>query len=124
MKPKTAVHTHPDANADEDNTEEYGDDDEAQNSDDEGDDDQDNTYVTPSGSDKILAKQAARNHVFPILVQELVKETILTPSEGAAVMRTFSQGSALLTTALDRYDVDHDMGDLVVALQSLADNPV
>lgn len=117
VKPQTL----PAANTDEDNTEEYGDDEEEE---DEGDDDQDNAYVTPAGSDKTLAKQAARNHVFPILIQELVKETILTPTEGAIVMRLFSQGSAPLTSALDRYDVDHDMGDLVVALQSLADNPV
>jgi hypothetical protein len=66
----------------------------------------------------LITSQAARNHVFPILVSELVKENILTAKHGAAIMKQFSEGSAVISAAIDVYDRDSDLAHLVQTLQS------
>lgn len=66
----------------------------------------------------LISSHAARNHVFPILVSELVKESILTSRQGAAIMQLFSEGSAVINAAIDVYDRDSDLAHLVQTLQS------
>jgi hypothetical protein len=82
---------------------------ESESEDEEDDeDDEDGPHVTTA--------ESAREHVFPILVSELVKESILAPSQGASLMRLFQKGSASITAAMDSYDRDSDMSALVDAL--------
>jgi len=68
---------------------------------------------------KIMSSQAARDHVFPILVSELIKESIVDSKSGARLMELFrsSQGDSVINAALDVYDVDNDMAELVDTLQ-------
>eukprot|EP01039_Chlorochromonas_danica_P006084 gene6084-6700_t len=69
-----------------------------------------------------LTSKAARRHVFPILVDELVKESLLGQQAANVVMRLFQQESADLTAALDVYDRDHNMAGLVDALHIIVQN--
>ena len=68
---------------------------------------------------KIMSSQAARDHVFPILVSELIKENIVDGKNGARLMELFksTKGDAVINAALDVYDVDNDMAELVDTLQ-------
>jgi len=68
---------------------------------------------------KIMSSQAARDHVFPILVGELIKESIVDSTSGAKLMELFrsSKGDSVINAALDVYDVDNDMAELVDTLQ-------
>jgi hypothetical protein len=69
-----------------------------------------------------VTSQAARNHVFPILVSELVKENILSARQGSSVMKQFSEGSAVISAAIDVYDRDSDLGHLVQTLQNAVEH--
>ena len=69
----------------------------------------------------LITSQAARNHVFPILIAELVKESILTSKQGAVIMKHFGEGNALISAAIDVYDRDSDLGQLVQTLQAAFD---
>lgn len=69
-----------------------------------------------------LTSKAARRHVFPILVDELVKESLLGQQAANVVMKLFQQESADLTAALDVYDRDHNMAGLVDALHIIVQN--
>lgn len=66
-----------------------------------------------------MSTQAARDHVFPILVAELIKENIVDAKSGAKLLSLFKgpNGDAVINAALDVYDVDNDMADLVDTLQ-------
>lgn len=46
-----------------------------------------------------------------------MKENILTSRHGAAILKLFSEGSAVISAALDVYDRDSDLGHLVQTLQ-------
>jgi len=76
--------------------------------DEDDDEEEENDVVTP---------QSARDHVFPILVAELVKESILSSSEGTSIMKRFAEGNPAIKTALDMYDKNNDMAVLVETLQ-------
>eukprot|EP01038_Epipyxis_sp_PR26KG_P012570 gene12570-16858_t len=67
----------------------------------------------------LVTTQSARDHVFPILVSELVKEGILSSSEGTIIMKHFASSppNPLISKALDAYDKKNDMSELVEALQ-------
>ena len=68
---------------------------------------------------KVMSSQAAREHVFPILVSELIKENIVDGKSGARLMELFKSttGDSVINAALDVYDVDNDMAELVDTLQ-------
>ena len=70
-------------------------------------------------SSSLMTSQAARNHVFPILVTELVRESILPQQLGELIVRRFSEGSPVISAALDVYDRDSDLAQLVTTLQSV-----
>lgn len=76
-------------------------------SDEEEDDDNQGLMVTKS----------ARNHIFPILVNELVKESVLSSGDGSALLKRFQQGDEVINAALDVYDLDSDLSELVDTLQ-------
>lgn len=58
--------------------------------------------------------------MFPILISELVKESILTKETGASVSKQFQNGSAVINAALDLYDLNNDMAQLVENLMKAA----
>lgn len=89
------------------------------NSDDEEDDDEDEDGST--GGTSLITSQAARNHVFPILISELVKESIITNKHGAMIMKQFTEGSPVISAAIDVYDRDSDLSQLVQTLQQTVD---
>ncbi len=63
-----------------------------------------------------ITSQTARDHVFPILISELVKENILSAHAGAVVMQQFGQKNPVIGAALDVYDQSNDMAQLVDTL--------
>lgn len=81
----------------------------------EDDDEEDEEEVEDNGTSWITS-QNARDHVFPILISELVKENILSAHAGAVVMQQFGQKNPVIGAALDVYDQSNDMGQLVDTL--------
>lgn len=72
-------------------------------------------------ADEGVTSKAARDHIFPILVNELVKESIIKPRAGNAILKLFEQRDKQIVAALDAYDQDSDMGGLVMTLQKIVD---
>lgn len=67
-----------------------------------------------------ITSQAARAHVFPMLIKELTKEGIIDRNDGDILIREFQNNSAMVNAALDVYDLDSDMAELVDTLQRAA----
>jgi hypothetical protein len=65
----------------------------------------------------LMVTKSARNHIFPILVNELVKESVLSSGDGSALLKRFQQGDEVINAALDVYDLDSDLSELVDTLQ-------
>jgi hypothetical protein len=116
---------------DDDDNEEEEDDGDDDDDEDDGDDSQDDGAAAAaaalssngrSPSKSLLTSQAARDHVFPILISELTKESIISREDGAAILKLFARGSPVINAALDVYDLNNDMGDLVETLQQVVDN--
>ncbi len=88
---------------DDDNDEDEDDDDEAEedeedadgNEDEQADDDDDDDDELPTGR-STLTSQTARQHVFPILVAELVRENIIGKKEGSSIMDQFNSGNPVV----------------------------
>ena len=68
----------------------------------------------------LMATQATREYIFPILLAELVKEKVLTEEDGSLLEKLFSVGDDVVNAALDVYDLDSDMAELVDTLQKIA----
>ena len=106
-----------------DDREESGDDDNDEGGEDDyGDDENDDNDDEPEGGEEeaergLMSTQAAREYIFPILIAELVKENVLNPGQGAALKNLFQKGDAVVNAALDVYDLDSDMAELVDTLQ-------
>jgi hypothetical protein len=69
----------------------------------------------------LLTSQVARNHFFPILISELVKERILDNKQGGFILKQFSQSNPVINAAIDVYDRDSDLAQLVHTLQQTAE---
>jgi hypothetical protein len=109
---------------DEDQDEEDVEEDNNEDNGDENDDDEDNEEedeTTDQGNSLILS-QTARDHVFPILIQELIKESIISRNDGKIILQEFAAGNPVISTALDVYDRDNDMAQLVESLQQMVEN--
>ena len=50
------------------------------------------------------------------VVKELVKEEIMGAEDGMALLKMYSEGSPVINGALDVYDLDSEMGELVDTL--------
>lgn len=103
------------------------DDEDEEDEDEEEDDDEDEDEDEEEGSDegtnkkdRAMTSRAARKHVFPILLSELVRESILSSSDEAILTKMFDEDSAIINGALDVYDMDNDMTDLVDTLMRAA----
>ena len=89
---------------DDDNDEDEDDDDEAEEDEEDADgnedeqaddDDDDDDDELPTGR-STLTSQTARQHVFPILVAELVRENIIGKKEGSSIMDQFNSGNPVV----------------------------
>ena len=65
------------------------------------------------------ASEAAstRDAIFPLLVSELVKESILRDADGRRLLSLYKSDSPIIHAALDVYDLDSDIAELVDTLQ-------
>jgi hypothetical protein len=74
----------------------------------------------PSKDEQLMSTQTARDHIFPILISELVKENIINNEHGNSLLTAFNNGNVVINAALDVYDLDSDMAELVDTLQRVA----
>lgn len=73
----------------------------------------------PTADDRLMGTAAAREHVFPMLLSELVKENLMEPSSQTVLLDMFKNKRPEITAALDSYDTKNDMAELVTTLQVL-----
>lgn len=83
-------------------------------------DDDDDEEQEPSESNNFMSTQAARERVFPLLISELSKEAILSVEEARKLYRLFLEKNDILNSALDVYDLDSNIGELVDTMLRLA----
>lgn len=110
---------------DEDEEESTGDEEDDDEEDGEEEDEEDSRKNESKQKDAradLLVTQSARDHIFPILVQELVKENIINKQSGRIILQEFASSNPDITRALDAYDQDNDMAQLVESLQDLVDS--
>jgi hypothetical protein len=113
---------------DDDDDEDAGDD--ANN---EDDDSGDNSSTTGSNEDEDEesdeedeegeeggASQANRERVFPFLVSELSKDNIISAEDARTLYKLFLEKNDVLYSALDVYDLDNNIGELVDTMMNLA----
>ena len=110
--------------ADDEEEEDDDDDDEEEeeeDDDDEEDDDEEEEGIKSLSSSAHRRKQLiSRETVFPLLLSELSKENILNADQVKNLNVLYQKNDSVLTAALDVYDEDHDMTDLVDMLQQLS----
>ena len=63
------------------------------------------------------SEQSSRDQIFPLLVSELVSERILSATDGSKLRRLYAQEHPVINAAMDVYDVDGDIAELVDTLQ-------
>ena len=92
----------------------YGEEQEEEDDDDDDDEDDD--------GDDFMSSQDARQQIFPILVSELNKESIISETDHSTLLRLFSANNDVLHAALDVYDLENDMAELVDTLRNIVSN--
>ena len=102
---------------DEESADRNDEDDEDDEDEDEDDNEQDEQEEGGDADGGLMSTQSARDYIFPILIGELVKENVMSEDEGNALKGLFEQGDAVVNAALDVYDLDSDMAELVDTLQ-------
>jgi hypothetical protein len=108
---------------DDDEGEEDDEDDDEEEEDDNDDEEENeamNSNIATDGGR--LLSQSARDHIFPILVQELAKENIVTKADARIILQEFAASNGDILDALNSYDRDNDMGQLVESLQQVVDH--
>ena len=66
-----------------------------------------------------LTSREAREQIVPILVTELEKESLITSSDSKLLMDLFAANNTVFNAALDVYDLDSDMAELVDTLKRI-----
>ena len=103
---------------DEDEDDDDNDEDEDDNDDDSKDEDNDNGDNERSSG--LMSSKVVWAHIFPILVSELRKGDIISSSEESILLREFLNDNDVLNAALDVYDTDSNMAELVDTLKKLS----
>jgi hypothetical protein len=67
-----------------------------------------------------IMSPATRHQMFPVLVKELVREDIMGSDEALSLVKLFEGKDSVVHAALDVYDVDSDMAELVDTLKKTA----
>jgi hypothetical protein len=101
-------------NEDNNDDEEENDDEENDNEEDDDDDDDDDV-----AQKDVQVAQAARQHLFPILIGELSKEGVMSPKDCKTLLNLFENDDDVINAALDVYDLDSDLSELVDTLQRI-----
>jgi hypothetical protein len=104
------------------------DDDEADNEEDTNDGDEDSPNQQPSaanakenaGTGGGILSPKARERMFPILLMELTKQSIVPESASQQLLERFQKTDPIIFAALDVYDLDGDMAELVDTLARIA----
>ena len=104
---------------DDDENEEEGQNYDPSDDDNDQDDEEEEDVEVPTRPTNSISHEA-RKHVFPILINELIKESILVQSEGQLILELFKGQNYEVNHALDVYDRQHDMGILVESLMNIA----
>jgi hypothetical protein len=73
-----------------------------------------------SSGEPELTSQIARSQLFPLLLLELFRAEIISAESQATLLRLFQTHNPVIHAALDVYDLDQDMADLVDTLHRLA----
>lgn len=107
---------------DEEDDEESNDDEDDDGEEEDEEEDRKNESKQKNDRADLLVTQSARDHIFPILVQELVKENIINKQSGRIILQEFASSNPAITQALDAYDQDNDMAQLVESLQDLVES--
>jgi len=71
----------------------------------------------PTPTPTPTSEQSSRDQIFPLLVSELVSERILSATDGSKLRRLYAQEHPVINAAMDVYDVDGDIAELVDTLQ-------
>ena len=87
-----------------------------QNIEDNDEDDKDSDEDDDDYDDDLTA----RDQIFPVLVNELNKENIITETDRGVLLNLFASNNSVLNSALDAYDVDNNLGQLVDTLRQVA----
>ena len=95
-----------------------GSEDSEEESDEESDDESDGDEDEQPGN--LMSTQAARERVFPLLISELSKESILSADDARKLYRLFLEKNDVLNSALDVYDLDNNIAELVDTMLRLA----
>ena len=64
-----------------------------------------------------FSQPSSRGVLFPMLVGELVKESLLSQAHGSKLLGLFGKDSPVINAAMDVYDLDNDLAELVDTLQ-------
>ena len=96
---------------DDDDVDDDDDDDDDEDDDDDDEDDDDNDG---------RRTQISREQLYPILISGLRKESIINTTEEKALMGLYHANNDVVHAALDVYDIDSDMGELVDTLKKVA----
>lgn len=105
---------------DEDDGDEYEDEEFEATDDNEGGENDDTKVSDESNSGSFLGAKSFRKHIVPILLNELEKESIFTSIECQTLLKLFYAGDVKVNSALDRYDSEHNMAQLVESFQKIA----
>ena len=84
-----------------------------------GDEDDDSDEYSDDENDDLVQMQA-REQIFPVLIDELSKENIITETDRGVLLNLFASNNSMLNSALDAYDVDNNLGQLVDTLRQVA----
>lgn len=88
--------------------------------DDESASEEDSDEEDEEPEESLMSTQAARERVFPLLISELSKESILTAEEARKLYKLFLEKNDVLSSALDVYDLDQNIAELVDTMLRLA----
>lgn len=84
------------------------------------DDDYEDDDDEESPQSGFMSSVSSRQQIFPLLISELRSERMISDDDASTLMRLFQQGNEVLNAALDVYDVDNDMAELVDTLSHIA----
>jgi hypothetical protein len=103
---------------DDENDDEDDEDEDDEDEDEDEDSDEDSEEEEQAGG--LMSTQATRERVFPLLISELSKESILSAEEARKLYKLFIEKNDVLNSALDVYDLDNNIAELVDTMLRLA----
>ena len=105
--------------------EESGDEENEESTEDEDEDEEEEEEEESDKEDSgnksaVMSSREAREQIVPILVSELEKENLISSSDSKRLLDLFAADHDVLNAALDVYDLDNDMAELVDTLKRIS----